>query len=202
MRVVALVTQKGGTGKTTLACCLAVAAMEAGLRVAVLDADPQATADAWYQMREADEPNVARVISAEIPAVVAAVCERYDLLLIDTPGQSSASNSALRAADLCLIPCRPAPADILAAPATMDSAKKLGKSAAFVLSQTPPLGRRAQEAAAGLAVSGTIAPVHVVARCAFADAFGWGLGVTEFEPRGKAAAEIRQLWQWIKKEAN
>ena len=77
---------------------------------------------------KADEPNVARVAPAEILTVVAAVCEHHDLLLIDTPGQSSGSNSVLRAADLCLIPGRPAPA-------TMDSARNLGKLVAFVLAR-------------------------------------------------------------------
>lgn len=200
VRIVVLVARKGGTGKTTLACSLAVAAMESGGSVAMLDADPQATANAWYQMRDTDRPDVARVDAAEIPSVVEAARGRYDLLLIDTPGQASASNAALRVADLCLIPCRPAPADILASPGTMAAAKKLGKAAAFVLCQVPPRGRRASEAAAALAAQGAVAPVHVVSRIAFADAFGLGLGVTEFEPHGKAADEIRRLWQWTKEE--
>ena len=200
MRIVALATQKGGTGKTMLACSLAVAAMERGLRAGILDADPQATAQAWYRLREAEGPDVAGVEAAEIAAVAAAAGGRYDLLVIDTAGQASAANAALRAADLCIVPCRPAPADILAAPVVAEAARKLGKPAAFVLSQTPPRGRRAHEAAEALSGSGTVAPVRIVSRVAFADAFGLGLGVTEYEPRGKAAAEIRALWQWIDKE--
>ncbi len=199
MRIVVLATQKGGTGKTTLACSLAVAAMERGLRAGILDADPQATAQAWYRLRDAEGPDVAGVEPAEIPAVATAG-GRYDLLMIDTAGQASAANAALRAADLCIVPCRPAPADILAAPVVADAARKLGKSLAFVLSQTPPRGGRAREAAEALSGSGTVAPVQIVSRIAFADAFGLGLGVTEYEPRGKAAAEIRALWEWIDKE--
>ena len=56
------------------------------------------------------------------------------------------------------------------------------------------------EAAEALSGSGTVAPVRIVSRVAFADAFGLGLGVTEYEPGGKAATEIRALWQWIDKE--
>ena len=126
MRILVLATQNGGTGKTTLACSLAVAAMERGLRAGILDADPQATAQAWYRLRDLDGPDVAGVEPAGIPAVAAAAGGRYDLLMIDTAGQASAANATLRAADLCIVPRRPAPADILAVPVVAEAARKLG----------------------------------------------------------------------------
>ena len=87
-----------------------------------------------------------------------------------------------------------------ATPPTVATIKRLGKLSAFVLSQTPPRGYRIREAAKGLSVLGMVAPVHIVSRNAYQDAQGRGLAAIEFEPDGKAAAEIRELWQWITKK--
>lgn len=201
MRVIAFVTQKGGSGKTTLAVSCATAAEERGLRALVLDMDPQGTAEAWYQDRETNTPKLATVNAAEIPAAINGVGQSFDMVFIDTPGRDEPGTAAaIRHADLCLIPCRPTPADMKATPATVATIKRLRKLSAFVLSQTPPRGYRIREAAIGLSVLGMVAPVHIVSRNAYQDAQGLGLTVTEFEPEGKAAEEIRALWQWIEKK--
>ena len=201
MRVIAFVTQKGGSGKTTLAVSCATAAEERGLRALVLDMDPQGTAEAWYQDRETNTPKRATVNAAEIPAAINGVGQSFDMVFIDTPGRDEPGTAAaIRHADLCLIPCRPTPADMKATPATVATIKRLRKLSAFVLSQTPPRGYRIREAAIGLSVLGMVAPVHIVSRNAYQDAQGLGLTVTEFEPEGKAAEEIRALWQWIEKK--
>ena len=198
MRVITFVTQKGGSGKTTLVLSCAAAAAELGSRVLVLDMDPQKTAEAWYQAREAPTPKLASVTPAELPTAIMGGRERFDVILIDTPGRDEPSTAtAIRHADLCLIPCRPTPADMKATPPTVATINRLGKVSAFVLNQTPPRGYRIHEAARGLSVLGMVAPVHVVARSAFQDAHGMGLTVTESEPDGKAAGEIRELWRWI-----
>ena len=201
MRVIAFVTQKGGSGKTTLAVSCAIAAEEQGLRALVLDMDPQGTAEAWYQDRETNTPKLATVNAAEIPAAINGVGQSFDMVFIDTPGRDEPGTAAaIRHADLCLIPGRPTPADMKATPATVATIKRLRKLSAFVLSQTPPRGYRIREAAIGLSVLGMVAPVHIVSRNAYQDAQGLGLTVTEFEPEGKAAEEIRALWQWIEKK--
>ena len=198
MHVIAFVTQKGGSGKTTLALSCAVAAEESGFRTLILDMDPQRSAEAWYQSREAPTPKLAAITPAEIPNAIARSRQHFDILLIDTPGRDEPGTSAaIRHADLCLIPCRPTPADMKATPPTVATITRLGKLGAFVLSQTPPRGYRIREAAKGLSVLGLVAPRHIVSRNAFQDAQGLGLAVTEFEPNGKAATEIRELWQWI-----
>ena len=200
MRVIAFVTQKGGSGKTTIALSCAAAAEEQGFRALVLDMDPQGTAEAWYQAREATTPKLAAVTAAELPHAITGGQQRFDVALVDTPGRDEPSTAvAIRHADLCLIPCRPTPADMKATPPTVATINRLGKLSAFVLSQTPPRGYRIREAAKGLSVLGVVAPVHIVSRNAYQDAQGMGLAVTEFEPDGKAAAEIRKLWQWIAK---
>ena len=198
MRVITFVTQKGGSGKTTLVLSCAVAADKLGARVLVLDMDPQKTAESWYQSRESPTPKLAAVTAAELPTAIMGGHERFDVILIDTPGRDEPSTAAaIRHADLCLIPCRPTSADMKATPPTVATINRLGKVSAFVLNQTPPRGYRIREAARGLSVLGLVAPVHVVARNAFQDAHGMGLTVTEFETDGKAADEIRKLWLWI-----
>ncbi len=199
MAVLTFVTQKGGSGKTTLALNLAVAALEAGRRSLILDLDPQASAESWYQDRDREEPRLVRLAAAELGrAVELAARQGFDVVFVDTPGRDEpAVAAAIRAADFCLVPCRPTPPDMKAQPATVATIRRLNKPFAFVLVQTPPRGFRIREAQQGLAVLGPVVPVTVVARHAFQDAQGLGLGVVEYEPDGKAAAEIRQLWQWI-----
>ena len=122
-------------------------------------------------------------------------------MFIDTPGRDEpATAAAIRAADFCVIPCRPTPGDMKATPPTVATIRRLGKRAAFVLTQTPPRGVRLKEAEAGLSVLGMVCPVHIVHRTAYQDAQGGGLGVTEFEPMGKAAGEIRALWAWMERK--
>ncbi len=199
MRILTFVTQKGGSGKTTLCLNLAVAARERGLQSLILDLDPQATAEAWYQDRDALEPRLIRVTAADLPRALELARSRgFTHLFIDTPGRDEpAVAAAVRAAHFCLVPCRPTPPDMKAQPATVATIRRLHKPFAFVLTQAPPRGFRVREARRGLAVLGPVAPVAVVTRSVFQDAQGAGLGVTEYEPEGKAALEIRGLWDWI-----
>lgn len=201
MRVIVFVTQKGGSGKTTLCINLAVACETMGRRCLILDLDPQATAEAWYHDREATTPRLVKATSGDLSrALDLARAQGFDYVLIDTPGRDEpAVAAAIRAGDFCLVPCRPTPADMKATPATMATIQRLGKPAAFVLMQTPPRGFRAREAEIGLSVLGQVAPVGVVSRSSFQDAQGAGLGVVEFEPDSKAATEIRDIWAWLER---
>jgi chromosome partitioning protein len=199
MRVITFVTQKGGSGKTTLATSCAVAAEQTGHKTLLLDMDPQGTAEAWYQDREAETPRLARVTSADLEAALHnARSAGFGIIMIDTPGRDDpATTAAVRVADLCVVPCRPTPADMKATPPTAAAIKRLNKAAAFVLTQTPVRGFRINEARTGLGMLGMVAPVPIVSRNTHQDAYGAGLGVTEFDPDGKAAEEIRQLWVWL-----
>jgi chromosome partitioning protein len=203
MMVVSFVTQKGGSGKTTLCLNCAVAALSGKKRVVIFDMDEQATAESWYQDREADAPLLVRVKPTELEqALTGAKAKKFDVVLIDTPGRDEpATAAAIRAADFCVIPCRPSPADMKATPATMETIRRLGKPAAFVLTQTPVRSFRIREAQNGLSVLGMVSPVFIVSRNAYQDAQGAGLGVIEFEPDGKAAQEIKDLWAWLMKKA-
>ena len=201
MRTIAFVTQKGGSGKSTLCINLSVAAQEAGRSVCILEMDRQATVSDWAEQRDEETPEVAQVDATQLDAVIARLqgCG-YDFVFIDTPGIDSAGTlSAIRQADLCVIPCRPTPADLRAFKPTLAAIYRLEKRFAFVLNQTPPRSYRVRDAADGLAVLGVVPDVNIVSRNDHQDAIGMGKGVTELNPDGPAAQEIRQLWSWIEK---
>jgi len=199
MNVISFVTQKGGSGKSTLAISCAVRATELGQRVLMLDMDPQGTAEAWYQDRDAEFPKLARVQSTQLAVALDGARQKgFDTVIIDTPGRDEpVTTAAVRAADFIIIPCRPTPGDMKATPPTAATVTRLGKKAAFVLTQTPPRGPRLKEAETGLSMLGLVCPVRIVHRAAYQDAQGAGLGVTEFESDGKAARDIAALWTWI-----
>lgn len=200
MRVVAFVTQKGGTGKSSLAVSLAVAAQEAGVRTYLLDLDQQGTAKSWYERRAAETPEVAAIEANRVPAALEALRGHgVQLVIIDTPGvDSPATVAAMQAADLCVIPARPSIADIEATRPTVQSLMKLGRPFCFVLNQVAA-GRsgRASDAFRVLQLSGAVAGATLATRTDHVDALAQGLGVTERDPAGKAAAEIRELLAWL-----
>ena len=202
MRVLALTTQKGGSGKSTLAASLAVAAMQDGETVAALDTDPQGSLAGWGQRREANGVAVERVEPAAIKGVIDRL--RRDraasLVVIDTPGYFGAGVAlALREANLCLLPVKPSILDVEAARPTVEQIRVLGRQFAFVLNQCNATTQaRTLDAATALVSTGALAPSMVATRSDFLDAMTMGQGVTEIAPKGKAAVEIRLLWQWIK----
>jgi chromosome partitioning protein len=205
MRTIALVTQKGGAGKTTLTASLAVAAEALGETVVALDLDPQGSLTAWGADRTADRPAIDAVPVGKIGqlAEILKSLSRggYTVALLDCPGIASTStNLAIAAADLCLIPTRPTRLDIRATKPTIEALLGLKKPFAFVLNQCPPNAKgRAAEAAIGLSLMGALAEPSITARADFQDAMAAGLGVIEYAPSGKAASEIAALWAWIDK---
>ncbi|MGA2126890.1 MAG: ParA family protein, partial [Xanthobacteraceae bacterium] len=140
MRTITFATQKGGSGKSTLAIGLAVAAMQAGERVFLLDTDRQGTVANWTTRRSNPEPGNEHVADGYgLDRTVSELArDGYTLAIIDTPGSNDSSTAAaIRAADLCLIPARPSPADIEATHPTLSAIRRLNKEFAFVLNQTP-----------------------------------------------------------------
>jgi chromosome partitioning protein len=206
MRIITLVTQKGGTGKSTLTTALAVAATQSGERVLALDLDPQGTLAAWAKLRQARAPSVAQVPAnktAQLGELLVTASKDYTLAIVDTPGADSpATHNAMTAADLCLVPLRPTRPDALGIKPTVDALIRGHKRFAFILTQCPTVVRssRAAEMAAGLVSLGLLAESMICTRADYQDAYAAGQGVTEYAPNGKAAEEIRQLWGWINKE--
>ena len=205
MKVLSFVTQKGGSGKSTTAASVAVAAQDAGLKVFLLEIDKQGTLSDWIENRKVEpSPDFERIDAAKLEVALSTLKGAgYDLAIIDTPGiDSPGINTAMRLADLCLVPCRPTAPDLRGCLPTVQSLIRLDKPFAFVLTQCPPRSTRVDETRAGLAALGLIAEPPLVSRADHQDAMASGMGVTEFNPSGAAASEIRQLWSWINNKLN
>lgn len=207
-RTLALLAQKGGAGKTTLALHLAVIAQDAGLRTLLVDCDPQRSAAGWWRARVAKTPELVEVAPEQIRAVVeAAQADGVELVVVDTrPSVETDTAEVARVADFSLIPTRPSILDLRAIGATVDVVKALSRQAAIILNACPA-GRGVgdasvtMEARRGLAAYGLpIVPQAVAARAALAHALIDGRSVTEFEPHGKASGELRRVWKWTEKK--
>jgi chromosome partitioning protein len=199
MRAIALANSKGGTGKSTLAAALGVAAEASGERTFLIDLDQQGSLSAWSTRRRAETPPVDRIQPDRLAAAMAGLAQAgYTLAVIDTPGlDTSATAAAMRAADLTLIPARASTLDLEATRPTLAALARLNRPYAFVLNSCPA-GRnssRIADASRALALLGALAPV-VAQRMEHVDAIGLGLGVTELG--GKAGEEISALWAWIR----
>ena len=202
MKTIAVISQKGGSGKTTTALGIAVEATKRGRRVAVIDLDPQATAAKWGDRRpDKEKPAVVSCQAARLRQVLDAAAEEgVELAIIDTPGKSSdAAIAAAKVADRVLLPIQPHLFDI----ETLDSVEQIlglagGRPASVVLNRAPVQGKRHEDAKEGLNGRGfDFSPVVLFQRAAHADAANIGETASEYEPNGKAALEMRALYDYI-----
>lgn len=196
MNVIVVASQKGGVGKSTLALHLGAAA---GARTVLLDMDPQQTLTKWWSMREAEAPALAEATIGGLSSKLELLrAEDYEFCIVDTPPAVTASITAvIEIADLVLIPVRPSPADLWAVGATIDIARKAERPFAFVLSQATRGATLVTQAMAALSHYGPVAGV-VHSRVGFAGVLSDGRTVLEHEPKGPAAAEIKDLWQFVR----
>ena len=200
MYTIAIVGQKGGTGKTTLAENLAVAAAKARHTVAVIDLDPQTTATNWHDRREAETPTVVSCQVARLRFVLEEARKNgVEMVFLDGPAKNAeAMLEAAKAAHIVLVPIQPVINDIETLPAIRDVLRIAGdKPAVVIVNNAPIQGSRhihAREAAqeAGFMVC----PVVLFRRAAVYDSPLPGLAVQEYEPHGKAAQEITQLYKF------
>ena len=201
MDVIAIIAQKGGTGKTTLALSMAVAAHRAGRTAAIIDLDPQASASNWGDRRKANQPAIVSAQPARLPQILEAAEESgADLIVIDTPPRAEqAAIAAARAAHLVLVPCRPSIFDLETFSTTLDLIAAVGsKPLAAVLNAVPTRGKKRQQAAPALKeLDISVCPEVFGARVAFDHANTVGLSAQEYEPASKAAAEIQNVYMSI-----
>jgi chromosome partitioning protein len=203
MKVLVFLSQKGGSGKTTLAVHTAVAAAEAGLKVLIVDTDPQQSASVWSNARTDESPIVVAIAASEIERVLAAARgDGIDLTIIDTAPHAAPDAARIaRVGDLVLIPCRPTAFDLAAADQAARIVKAAKSQAAFVLSACPIRAPEIGETRKALSDYGLpVAPAEISDRRAFSRAVASGRAVTEFEADARAADEIRNLWNWIQTE--
>jgi chromosome partitioning protein len=200
MKTLVILAQKGGSGKTTLAVHMAVCAARQKRRTALIDIDPQSSAFNWNESRdEGRKLDAAKAEAGQIPALLQqAKAGGIDLAIIDTaPHSDSAAAIAAQYADLVLIPCRPARFDLDAIASTVQIATVAKKSAALVINAAPR-GKLAEEARAALERQGiTVIDTVLHQRAAYSHAVIDGRSVHEYEPNGKAAAEIDELYNHL-----
>jgi chromosome partitioning protein len=204
MKTLALLSQKGGSGKSTLTVHLAVIAQAAGRRTVMVDLDPQRSAAGWWDTRAAGTPELVETAPGELRAVLdAARADGVALCVLDTrPSAGADAATAAALADLVLIPTRPAIFDLKAIGATVDIVAAARVPAFIVLNGTPAargFGEASATADARRALADyglPVAPVSIGLRAALAHALVDGRAVNEFDPAGKAAIEMTQLWQF------
>lgn len=203
MKTIAILSQKGGVGKTTIALHLAVAAELDRKPTVVIDLDPQASASTWRELREAEGPIVQSTQANRVASVLAeAEKQGAELVLIDTsPNSENASLVAARAADLILIPCRPHLLDLKAIHSSIEIARLAQKNFYVVINAVPPRGALGAEAKAAIAQYGaTVAPEHLSMRAAYYHCLVNGQAAQEYEPHGRAAEEASRLYKWTRKQ--
>lgn len=205
MSVIAIVSQKGGSGKTTLALHLAASATQAKRPACIVDTDPQATAAAWGDWRGDFLP----IVVTSPPARLAKTIERargqdaIEVVVIDTPPHAEAAmREAIKAADLVLIPSRPRAFDLHALEGV---AEMLSSSAtpAYVVFNAVPGGATRQVAEAGKAAEALglqVCPVSFGERADFHKSSAKGEVASEVDAEGKAAMEAKKLWKWVAKQ--
>jgi chromosome partitioning protein len=201
MKVIAVVSQKGGAGKTTVATELGVVAVQNGYRTLIFDLDPQASAGIWGDDRGGKAPQVIGVQAPRLAGFLQqAKTEEADVVLIDTaPNADSIALAAAKAADIVLIPSKPSPRDAKAIGASLRAVADIAAKPAFVVLNEAKTKAAINSlmldafAHAGVAVC----PVQLGDRVAFVNALVAGNTATEWEPSGKAAEEVHTLWRWL-----
>ncbi|MFP5448609.1 MAG: AAA family ATPase [Alphaproteobacteria bacterium] len=198
MQTVAVISRKGGAGKSTVSVNLAAALRESGQRAVLADADPLRSSS---EALRAHSLSVVESSASKLFALVTASRRSgCDVLVIDTPASPEADIvAAIKVADLCLVVTRPTYLDLAAALKTVDLLRQLRAPGLIPLNQRPS-PRQGQEPRV---VSGTlealrfagvpVSPVALRVRQAYQGALSYGRGVTEWEPNGPAAAETRAL---------
>ncbi|WP_308918349.1 ParA family protein [Jannaschia sp. LMIT008] len=198
MQTIIVASQKGGAGKTNLVRTLSVAATGDGMRVVVVDLDPQGSLRAWWDARESDAPALVEAPVEALGKTLKGLASDFDLAVIDTPPSAGDwLTKAFRAADLLVIPVKPGPDDLRAVGSTISAATAAKVPFAFVVSMAKPRSRMLEATIRALAAHGRVAPAQLNDRAAYLDAAVDGSGVTEGSDV-KARDEAAALWHYVK----
>jgi chromosome partitioning protein len=199
-RTLVIANRKGGVGKTNISTNLAVAADLAGETPIIVDIDQQASSAKWSKYRGSENP----VVVACPATLLAEILKKAEVsgvtfAIIDTaPNTESDVLDAARRSDMVLVPCKSGRVDLDALTSTVNAIRLAKKPARIVFNQVRPRGDRFEQASEAVRdFKIPIAPCHIGDRVAFEDAFNAGLGVLEYEPRGKASEEIQMLYSYI-----
>ena len=201
--VITIASQKGGTGKSTIACHLAVAFAKLNKKVALIDTDPQQTITNWYTIRQrASSSNVYNLdfaissgwkVNNEILKL-----NSNDLIIIDSPPHmETETKAAIRSADLVLVPCQPSPNDVWATNSTLDLVDKEKKPKVLIFNRCPYQSKLLKQIESSF--SDKISKIFIGNRVAFASSMLKGLTSIETEPSSQATDEILQAVKTLNK---
>ena len=207
MKIIAVVSQKGGAGKTTTTLNLASELRRRGERVLLVDADPQGSLSVWCEIAqdEGGAPMEVLALTKDLHKgrwVAAARKKGFSVVVIDCPPRlDKATRGALALADLALLPCQPTPPDLHALSHTLDlveAAQAIRPELKARLLMTrrdtrTALGRRAKRVLEGVGEASPLLRAELTQRTTYPEAHEHGCGVVEFAPRTKAAKEVRAL---------
>ena len=199
-RVVAILSEKGGAGKTSIAVNLACALEASGRPTVIFDLDPRANSAVWGDARKGQPPEVIPAQVARLGLLLAKAREQgAEVVILDTPGNALAiAEGVCQHADLILVPCRPSPPDLVSVVPTVKTALASGRPAFVIINAAPPQGSEVREAVTAIERAGVrVCPVVLFARKAFVSRFHEGMAAIETEPNGKAASEARRLSSWV-----
>lgn len=203
MKRLLVLSPKGGSGKSTVARNIAAAAVQAGLKVATLDTDPQGTLTRWWQRRPDVAPTIEHYQESlatldDAPTDI----DGIDLLVVDTPtaletaGYRKPAEALIQAADLILIPVQATPEDLESARGAVRLVRSLNRSGIFVLNRVKPRVREVTDARRGLAGGGDVAPVDLPDLAEVYRSYAAGLGVVEM-PGARSAQDFAALWSYV-----
>jgi chromosome partitioning protein len=173
----------------------------------LLDADPQGSLVIWHNLRTDENPQLIHVKEdMSIPDIIAeARAAGFRYVIIDTPPHAeNLIKTAIRESDIVVIPTRPGPLDLAAVKVTLDMANSVGKPSLTVInhslpptsqSKEPTITLEARDVLAGMGA--VVTKTAVAQRAPLSHAIIGGVTVVEYEPKGKAAKEIKGLWQEI-----
>lgn len=205
MKIISILSQKGGASKTTVAIHLAVEAQKEGFSTAIIDLDPQASASKWGDIRKENSP---AVISAQYSRLHIFLEDAKkagaELVIIDTaPHSDGIATTSAKSADLVLIPTKCSILDLQTVLTTVELSQSAKKDPVIILSSVPVKGMteiHAKEALESLGVE--ICPISLGDRAAFRNALSMGQSASEYDSKGKASLETKALWQWVKSKIN
>ena len=207
MKVISLVSWKGGTGKTTLACNLSDRAVNSGLRTLLCDFDGQEAALQHCLRRENYPDSVPRIEAVKASLTVEGISgleaeikrDEYDLIICDTPGADDVDwDRCAGLADLLLAPVSPSPYEVLVTRRFLDHSQERGWRLAVVLNNLLNARKRNDELRGVFHLLGVpVAPVNLIRRVEYWNSGLQGLGVCESAPRSAACREMTRLWEWV-----